>query len=334
MMSKAVPAITATVLYRQVSRPRRAAAMQSIPIPIDASPPRCRSARARRRRSLRKRTRSGSQASAITPSPMRATRLPRMRGMVSARTLELALESGRDRSRLKRSSCPRVRLLIHLLEPLDARVGVDLGRGDRRVAEQVLHGAEIGARIEQMRSEGVAQRVDGETRVLVDLVEEPRDDLLHHAHADALSGARQEIRPALDSRAGAAPVAEEVVALRLVVAQGEHGVIAYRHDALLPALPPHLHLLAHQVEIAHAEPLQLGEAHPGRVEELEDGEVAHRGEVAFHRARFGHLEEQIDLRTIEIAGEVLVQLRRADRPRGTGLDHLVGADPAVEAAPV
>ena len=60
---------------------------------------------------------------------------------------------------LKRSSCPRVRLLVNLLQPLDGGVGVDLGRRDRRVAEQLLDGAEIGAAIEEVRREAVAERV-------------------------------------------------------------------------------------------------------------------------------------------------------------------------------
>src|SRR4051812_29626704 len=106
-----------------------------------------------------------------------------------------------------------------------------------------------------MCGEGVAQRVDRETSVLVDLVEKPRDDLLHHTHSDALAGSREEIRAALDTRACTTPVAQEIVALRLVVAQREDGMVADGHDALLPSLPAHLHLLADQIEIAHREPL-------------------------------------------------------------------------------
>ena len=100
-------------------------------------------------------------------------------------------------------------------------------------------------------------------------------------------------------------------------------VIADRNDALLPSLAAHLHLLRHEVEVAAIEPLQLGEAHAGRVEQLEDREVAHVDELAFLRARLGHLEQQVDLRAIEIAGQILVELRRADGARGIRLDDLV-----------
>jgi hypothetical protein len=80
----------------------------------------------------------------------------------------------------------------------------------------------------------------------------------------------------------------------------EDSVIADGHDAFLPSLPSHLRLLAHQIQIAHGESLQLGEPHPRGVEQLEDGEVAHRGEIALHRARLGHLKEEIDLGAVEI----------------------------------
>ena len=57
------------------------------------------------------------------------------------------------------SSGAGVRLLVHLLQPLDAGMRVYLGRGDRRVAEQLLHRAQIGAGVQQVSCEGVPQRV-------------------------------------------------------------------------------------------------------------------------------------------------------------------------------
>src|SRR5258705_9971317 len=98
------------------------------------------------------------------------------------------------------------------------------------MSEQLLNGAKIGAGIEEMRGKGVAERVDGESSVLVDLREECRHDLLQHPSADPLARARQEVRGAIDP---GLPIAQQVVALRLVVAQGEHGVVADWDDALL-----------------------------------------------------------------------------------------------------
>ena len=46
------------------------------------------------------------------------------------------------------ASRTRVSLLVHLLQPLDAGMGVNLGRRDGRVPEQLLYRPEIGTRVE------------------------------------------------------------------------------------------------------------------------------------------------------------------------------------------
>ena len=140
-----------------------------------------------------------------------------------------------------------------------------------------------------MRGEAVAERVHGKPRVLVDLIEESRHRLLDGAHADAPTGAREKECVAI-ARA-AAEVPEQLVALRLVIAQREHRMIPNRSDALLSPLPPHLDLLRHEVDVAAAQTLELREAHPRRVEELEDGQVADVGEAAFPSAHLGHLKQ-------------------------------------------
>ncbi len=50
-------------------------------------------------------------------------------------------------------------LAVQRLEPLVGHVGVDLGGGEIRVAQQHLHYPQIGAMVEQMGGEGVAQGV-------------------------------------------------------------------------------------------------------------------------------------------------------------------------------
>src|SRR5262249_30383449 len=144
-----------------------------------------------------------------------------------------------------------------------------------------------------------------------------------------LSRARHEHRVAIGLRSEAA---QEIVAPRLVVAQRENRVIADRHDALLPALPPHLHLLRHHVEIAATQALELGETHAGGVEELEHREIPRLHEPTELRARLGHREQQVDLYAVEIAWEILVELRRADSARGIRVDDLVAMEIAIEAA--
>jgi len=61
-----------------------------------------------------------------------------------------------------------MRVPIHLLEPLDAGMRIDLRGPDRRVAEELLYGAQVGSGIQEMRGEGVMQGVGGETGILAD----------------------------------------------------------------------------------------------------------------------------------------------------------------------
>src|SRR5262249_55583591 len=57
------------------------------------------------------------------------------------------------------SSGPRVRAVIGLHQTAQVDVRVALGGGEARVPEQLLDGAQIGARAEEVRREGMAQRV-------------------------------------------------------------------------------------------------------------------------------------------------------------------------------
>src|SRR5437899_2634541 len=57
------------------------------------------------------------------------------------------------------SSRPRVGLVVHLLETLHRRMSIHLRGAERGVTQQLLDGPQVGAGVEQMRSERVAQRV-------------------------------------------------------------------------------------------------------------------------------------------------------------------------------
>src|SRR5687767_5850617 len=109
-------------------------------------------------------------------------------------------------------------------------------------------------------------------------------------------------------------------------------MIADGDDALLPSLPSHLHLLRDEVEINAVDAPQLGEAEPSRIEELEDREVAYIGEASLPRTSLGHLEEQTDLRAIEVSREMLFHLRRADAARRVGFHHLGAVQELIERA--
>src|SRR5690349_2386901 len=63
-----------------------------------------------------------------------------------------------------RLSSPRMKLLIHALQPRPRDVRVDLRRGDVGVAEHHLHAAQVGAVLEQVRGEGMPQYVRRDVR--------------------------------------------------------------------------------------------------------------------------------------------------------------------------
>jgi hypothetical protein len=70
-----------------------------------------------------------------------------------------------------------MRLVVQLATTPIGYVGIELGRGEIGVAEHLLDGAEVGAALEQVRGERVAQevRVDArrvETRLLGELAED------------------------------------------------------------------------------------------------------------------------------------------------------------------
>ena len=73
-----------------------------------------------------------------------------------------------------------MRLLITLLQSLRGHVRVHLGRVQALVAEQFLHAADVGAGVEHVRGEAVAQRVRAGSRV-----EPGRREVLRQQPADA-----------------------------------------------------------------------------------------------------------------------------------------------------
>ena len=62
-----------------------------------------------------------------------------------------------------------MRLTIGVAQPLDRHVGVDLSRGERRVAEELLDDPQVGTALEQVRRRTVPQAVWAEVgRALMD----------------------------------------------------------------------------------------------------------------------------------------------------------------------
>ncbi len=92
------------------------------------------------------------------------------------------------------ASRARMRRLVALLEPLRRHVGVDLRRAEARVAEELLHGAQVGAAVEEVRRGAVPQRVRPARAGARDGREQRRDLPVHAAHAEAAAAHAEEHR--------------------------------------------------------------------------------------------------------------------------------------------
>src|SRR5690606_9657432 len=118
----------------------------------------------------------------------------------------------------RRDSGARVGPVVDALQPLAGGVRVDPGRGEGGVAEELLDGEEVGAGVQEVGGEGVAERVCGEVAVVGGLVEQLADDELDRAPGEAAAAERKE-----DGAAVAVGAGDDLVPADLVAAQGRDG---------------------------------------------------------------------------------------------------------------
>src|SRR5262245_38023437 len=171
-----------------------------------------------------------------------------------------------ERIVVPRISSTRVGLVVRLHETAEVDVGVALRRREARVAEELLDGAQVRARAEEMRRERVTERVRRRLRHAA-----ARHDVSLHQARDAPAG-----------QAAAAHVPEDGPVRRRLTGLGARAAIrreraqrrpADRDDALLPPLAEHADEAALRVDVLPVEAGELADAEPGRVEHLEDRAV-------------------------------------------------------------
>ena len=196
----------------------------------------------------------------------------------------------------------RVRLEIQLAPPAIGYVRVQLGRGEIGMAEHLLHGAQVGASLEQVRGERVAQEVGMDALGLEPcLVGEAAQD-----EEDAGAGER----PAVRVEEQLLPVAPVEVgpAAREVAAEGVRCLAPDRDDPFLAALAEAADEPVLEIHGLPVERDRLAHAQPGAVEELAEGAVA---EVSRRRPG-GRVEEPLDLGGRERARQRPAALRELD----------------------
>ncbi len=154
-------------------------------------------------------------------------------------------------------------LAVQRLEPFVGHMGVNLGSGEIRMAQQHLHHPQIGAVIEQMGSKGVAQgmgrQLPADTGTLgIELDPVPEGLTGHHA---GLLGGKYHVRAGATEKQGAG--------LPVVTLQPVHRFLPHGYQSLLVALAHHPHQPLTQADMLGGESHQLGYPQPCGVEQLQ-----------------------------------------------------------------
>jgi hypothetical protein len=172
-------------------------------------------------------------------------------------------------------------------------VRVALCRPEVGVAEHLLYRPQVGTAFEQVRREGVAEKMG------MDAARLETGPIGELAQDEECSGTGQ--RPAADvqEELGPVPAVEVRPTEREVPTHRFCSRAAERHEALLVALAEHAHDPFLERDAALLEPDRLGDAQAGAVEELHQRPIAERSGA---RARCS-LDEPLCLGRRERAGE-------------------------------
>lgn len=187
----------------------------------------------------------------------------------------------------------RMRLEVDLAATAVGHVRVALRRAEVGVPEHLLNGAEVGATFEQVRREGVAEkvRVDAARLEPGSIGELSQDEESARARQGAAADVQEELR--------------SVATIQMRPAEGEipaHGLCRRapeRYQALLVSLAEHTDDSLFEGDATLLESDRLGHAEAGAVEELDERSVAQR---SWPRAG-GRVDEALGLGRRERAGE-------------------------------
>src|SRR5262245_22380578 len=173
---------------------------------------------------------------------------------------------------------PRVEGVVHAAEGGRWEVRVDLGRRDVGVAQHGLHGAEVGAVLQQVAGERVTKHVG-------------RDAAAHAGHR----GGPADDDPERLAREGAAAQAEKEPSgvsapgqpwpdLCEVSLEPGRGLVAQRDQALLAALARADHVTGREIYVLGPQSQALGRPHPGGVKQLQHRPIAQSARAGQIRA--------------------------------------------------
>jgi hypothetical protein len=141
-----------------------------------------------------------------------------------------------------------MKALVHLAQPARCDVRVDLRRGYVGVSEHRLHRAEIGATVEQVGREGVAEAVRRHAAVERCFSQVTLQELPDRLARQRDAACRQE-----DLGTGPVPTREGRAREPEVVVEAGAGVAAERDDPLATPLSDHANAIGVEVEVALTE---------------------------------------------------------------------------------
>ncbi len=200
-------------------------------------------------------------------------------------------------------------------------MGVDLGRGDVRMAKKRLDRPQVRAVLEKMRREGMAQRVRRDlggrdaASTAMSLIS-GKEAVPRQVPRLAARGKEEAARPALGPRPRRRR-SRSSQAARAVAGGGRQ-----RHHPLLAALAPDQQHARIAPRRGQRQGDELGHPHPGGVEQLHQTGVAQA--VVLRPARaLGRLDQPVDLLELSVFG------RRLSTPGPLDLDRRIVGPPAL-----
>ena len=207
---------------------------------------------------------------------------------------------------------------MHLPQLRVGDVGVDLGRGDRGVAEHLLDGPDVGAVPEQLGREAVAQRMRrhvlhqaGRRRVLLD---DPLDRTRREPEVAAIRVVLRFVGPG-EQRL------HRGLSFQQIGAQVLGSAVTQEDEPRLVALAAHHELASLGVHLVGVQRAELGNAEAGGVEELEDRAVAETRERVLSA---GGLEQTLGLLRRQELDAAALGLTELDLVRGERLHVPLG----------
>src|SRR6516225_5041595 len=197
-------------------------------------------------------------------------------------SLACAPRQGRPR---RRGSTAGMMLRVQLFETLARHVRVDLRRRKVTVPEQHLHDAQIGAVVQKVGSEGVAERVRRELLGDAGLARVTLDDVPEGLPRHAVAAPRREQVIGL-------PLEEDLAARAAAeFLEGAHGLLAERDETFPIALAEDADHTLVEVDLTLAQVHQLRYPQSRGVQHFEHGAVA----VAERVTHRGRRQQRLDL---------------------------------------